>query len=102
MRLSPWPALSLPPRRCLGPMGPSAPAKEVFKDQNLTLTNRNFYFYRNNLNNPGGQNYRDEWAHGIMLDYRSGYTQGTVGFGVDAYAQLGIKLDSGKGRTGTG
>jgi imipenem/basic amino acid-specific outer membrane pore len=37
-----------------------------------------------------------------MLDYRSGYTQGTVGFGVDAYAQLGIKLDSGKGRTGTG
>src|SRR5690606_20418620 len=31
----------------------------------------------------------------------SGYTEGTVGFGVDALGLLGVKLDSGKGRAGT-
>ena len=102
MRLSPWPALSLAIGSCLGQMAYAAADNGFVEGSSLTLTNRNFFFYRNNLNTPGGQNYRDEWAHGIMLDYRSGYTQGTVGFGVDAYAQLGLKLDSGKGRTGTG
>ena len=102
MKLSLWPALPLAISSCLGQMACAASDNGFVEDSSLTLTNRNFYFYRNNLNNPGGQNYRDEWAHGIMLDYRSGYTQGTVGFGVDAYAQLGLKLDSGKGRTGTG
>ncbi|WP_425343507.1 OprD family porin [Pseudomonas delhiensis] len=67
----------------------------------LLLTQRNFFFHRNLLNNPGGQNYRQEWAHGMMLDYRSGYTPGTVGVGVDAYANLGLKLDSSRARTGT-
>ncbi|BFN28181.1 hypothetical protein PsSCT_29430 [Pseudomonas sp. SCT] len=33
--------------------------------------------------------------------YESGFTQGPVGFGVDAYGYLGIRLDSGGGRTGT-
>ncbi|ANI61715.1 porin [Pseudomonas sp. GR 6-02] len=83
-------------------MAHAAPDNGFVEDSSLTLTHRNFYFYRNNLNNPGGQNYREEWAHGLMLDYRSGYTQGTVGFGVDAYAQLGLELDSGRGRSGTG
>lgn len=67
----------------------------------LQLNQRNFYFHRNLLNNPGGQNYREEWAHGFTLDYQSGYTQGTVGFGLDAYANLGLKLDSNRARTGT-
>src|SRR5689334_6882506 len=102
MKLSLWPALPLAITSCLGQMAYAAADNGFVEDSSLVLTNRNFYFYRNNLNNPGGQNYRDEWAHGIMLDYRSGYTRGTVGFGVDAYAQLGLKLDSGKGRTGTG
>ncbi|WP_095051805.1 OprD family porin [Pseudomonas sp. Irchel s3b2] len=102
MKLSLWPALPLAITGCLGQVAYAAPANGFVEDSSLTLTNRNFLFYRNNLNNPGGQNYREEWAHGIMLDYRSGYTQGTVGFGIDAYAQLGLKLDSGRGRTGTG
>ena len=102
MKLSLWPALPLAITSCLGQVAHAAPDNGFVEDSSLTLTHRNFYFYRNNLNNPGGQNYRQEWAHGLMLDYRSGYTQGTVGFGVDAYAQLGLKLDSGRGRTGTG
>jgi len=80
----------------------------------LELINRNYYFnrdLRNGASNTQGVNpklpasdrngYREEWAHGLMLRYTSGYTQGTLGLGVDAHAQLGIKLDSGAGRTGT-
>lgn len=73
-----------------------------FTDGQLLLNQRNFFFYRNLLNNAGGQNYRQEWAHGMSLDYRSGFTGGTVGVGVDAYANLGLKLDSSGARTGTG
>ncbi len=36
-----------------------------------------------------------------MLNAQSGYTQGTVGVGVDLIGRLGIKLDSGAGRTGS-
>jgi imipenem/basic amino acid-specific outer membrane pore len=42
----------------------------------------------------------EEWAYGLMGNYSSGFTQGTVGFGLDAHAYLGVKLDSGGGRAG--
>lgn len=76
--------------------------KGFIEDSQLNLLNRNYYFNRNFKNNPGGQNYREEWAHGVMAEYVSGFTQGTVGFGVDAYGYMGIKLDSGRGRSGSG
>ena len=79
-----------------------ADAKGFVEDSELNLLNRNYYFQRDFKNNPGGQNYREEWAHGVMAEYASGFTQGTVGFGADAYGYMGIKLDSGRGRTGTG
>ncbi len=82
-------------------MAAEGPTEGFLSAATLTLNQRNFYFHRNLLNNPGGQNYREEWAHGFMLDFASGYTPGTVKFGVDAYAQLGLKLDSGRGRSGT-
>ena len=72
------------------------------EDSNLVLLNKNYYFNRDFRNNPGGQSYREEWAHGILATYESGYTQGTVGFGIDAHGALGIKLDSGGGTSGTG
>ena len=79
-----------------------ADAKGFVEDSELSLLNRNYYFQRDFKNNPGGQNYREEWAHGVMAEFASGFTQGTVGFGADAYGYMGIKLDSGRGRTGTG
>ena len=81
-------------------------SKGFVEDSSLTIKNRNYYFNRDQRNggsNAGGLNgYREEWAHGIMADYASGFTQGTVGFGADAYGFLGLKLDSGKGRRGSG
>ncbi len=78
-------------------------SKGFVEDSSLSVLNKNFYFnrdFRNNANDE--QSYREEWAHGILANYASGYTQGVVGFGVDAHAALGLKLDSGKGTTGTG
>lgn len=84
-----------------GSLAPYAQA-DLVEDSHLTLNTINFFFYRNNLNNPDGQNYRKEWAQGLSLNFSSGYTAGPIGVGVDAYAQLGIRLDSGKGTSGTG
>ncbi|WP_322978608.1 OprD family porin [Pseudomonas sp. C11] len=73
------------------------------EDSKLSLLNKNYAFYRDFRNNTSDrQNYRKEWAHGISTMYESGFTQGTVGFGVDAHGMLGLKLDSGKGTSGTG
>lgn len=79
------------------------------------ILSRNVYFnrdYRKESANGAGTNafkdyedrkgYREEWAQGFLGTFDSGFTQGTVGFGIDAYAMLGLKLDSGGGRTGTG
>lgn len=48
------------------------------------------------------QSKSEEWAQGFVLNAKSGYTQGVIGFGVDAIAMLGLKLDSGGGRINTG
>lgn len=93
---------------------PLARSEGFIEDSHLELVNRNYYFnrdLRNGASNTQGVNpalpaserngYREEWAHGLMLRYASGFTPGTLGLGVDAHAQLGIKLDSGAGRTGT-
>ncbi|BBP84852.1 porin D [Pseudomonas sp. Pc102] len=84
-------------------------SKGFVEDSKLSVLNKNYAFYRdfrnNGVNNGGSatnQNYRNEWAHGILANYQSGYTQGTVGFGVDAHGALGIKLNSGGGTSGTG
>ena len=78
-------------------------SKGFVEDANLTLLNKNFAFYRDFRNNPSDrQSYRNEWAHGMTLNFESGYTQGTVGFGVDAHGMLGLKLNSGGGTNGTG
>lgn len=76
----------------------------LVEDSSLTLLNKNYAFHRDFHNGPGTQNYRNEWAHGILATFNSGYTQGTVGFGVDAHAALGIKLNSDRsnGTSGTG
>ncbi|MDK4200180.1 OprD family porin [Pseudomonas sp. HR1] len=74
-------------------------SKGFVEDSKLNLLNRNYYF---NRDRDGGSNDRRDWSHGFLLNYASGFTQGTVGVGVDAFGYLGIKLDGGKGYAGTG
>ncbi|MCQ4311971.1 OprD family porin [Pseudomonas stutzeri] len=75
----------------------------------LTIFNRNLYMnrdFRDNGNGgtatENGQSYREEWGHGFIGTFESGFTQGTIGVGVDAIGLLGVKLDTGRGRAGNG
>lgn len=75
-----------------------------FEDASVTLQAKNYYFMRDFSDIVGAnqQSKSEEWAQGFILKAQSGYTPGLVGFGVDAIAMLGIKLDSGGGRINTG
>jgi imipenem/basic amino acid-specific outer membrane pore len=76
-------------------------SKGFIEDSSLTLESRNFGYYRNFKNTaPDTQNYQNEWGQAEMLNFTSGYTQGTVGFGVDAFANGAVRL-SGGGGTGS-
>jgi hypothetical protein len=66
-----------------------------------TLNLRNFYINRNFTNPTNAQSKAEEWTQSFILDAKSGFTQGPVGFGVDALGLLSIKLDGGKGTRGT-
>lgn len=73
------------------------------EDSSASFETRNMYFNRDFRDGTSAQqSKRDEWAQGFMLNLESGYTEGTVGFGIDALGMLGIKLDSSPDRTGTG
>lgn len=79
--------------------GVAQPASADFlEDGSARLESRTFYFNRDfrdgSSANPQGASKREETAQGFILNLQSGYTEGTVGFGVDALAMLGVKLDS--------
>ncbi|MEE3634912.1 OprD family porin [Pseudomonas sp. AL 58] len=83
--------------------GLCAPANaEFLKDSKANLELRNFYFNRDFRQHNAPQNKAEEWAQGFLLRYESGFTEGTVGFGVDAIGLLGVKLDSSPDRSGSG
>ncbi|MCQ4346890.1 OprD family porin [Pseudomonas stutzeri] len=85
-------------------------SKGFVEDSSLNVLNRVLYMNRDfkngaaNTNSVSGKTngYREETGLGIRVLYESGFTQGTVGFGLDAHSLTSIKLDSGEGRTGTG
>ncbi|WP_110971623.1 OprD family porin [Pseudomonas huaxiensis] len=88
----------------------AANAEGFVEDSKLKLQLRNVYFNENFRDEHGmsaraastAKSERTEWAQGFLLDYQSGFTAGTVGVGVDAMGLSGFRLDSGRGRSGTG
>ncbi|MGB4074123.1 OprD family outer membrane porin, partial [Pseudomonas sp.] len=89
----------------LAALANQATAAGFIEDSKATLNLRNFYFNADNresqdqLGNAAYNGQAKEWGQGFQLNFISGYTQGTVGFGVDAIGLLGLKLDAG-GRAG--
>lgn len=78
-------------------------AQGFVEDAGLVLLNRNFYMNHDFRDSgPDEQSYQEEWGQAFIGTFESGFTQGVVGFGADAYGMLGLKLDSGRGRAGTG
>jgi len=87
---------------CLGlSLGSSAALAEGFiDDSHGTLTLRNYYMDRD-YKDDGAKTAAREWAQAAIVNMESGFTPGTVGFGLDARGLLGIKLDSSPDRSGT-
>ncbi|MFJ2982564.1 MULTISPECIES: OprD family porin [unclassified Pseudomonas] len=75
-------------------------AEGFVEDTSATLTFRNFFFERN-FTAPGvAQSHAREWTQGFIFDLKSGFTQGTIGFGVDVLGKYAVKLDGGAGEYG--
>ncbi|WP_297844529.1 OprD family porin [Pseudomonas sp.] len=89
---------------CIAPIVaiPCIAKADFLGDSSATLDLRNFYFSRDYRQENAKQSLRAEWAQGFMLNAKSGYTEGPVGFGLDLYAALGVKLDSSAAHAGTG
>jgi hypothetical protein len=81
---------------------PTMAQAAFIEDSKASLELRNFYFNGDNRQEGAAQSKAEEWAQGFILNYESGFTEGAVGFGVDATGLLGLKLDSGPERQGTG
>lgn len=105
--------LSLSCLPLMGWAGAQNQAAGLIEDSSWTLLNRTVYDHRayrhgglngaaRNAVKPRGErsDVAEEWGYGLMGSYVSGFTQGTFGFGLDAHAYLGVKLDSGGGRAG--
>ncbi|WP_338525948.1 OprD family porin [Pseudomonas batumici] len=71
------------------------------EDAQANLNLRNFFINRNFTNPAFPQSKAQEWTQSFILDARSGFTQGTVGFGADVLGTFSEKLDGGKGTGGT-
>lgn len=75
-------------------------------DANSSLTLQNYFFESDFRNEKTAvrpqQSKKEEWAQGATFDFRSGYTEGKLGVGIDAFAMLGFKLYSDPESSGTG
>ncbi|PMY38171.1 OprD family outer membrane porin, partial [Pseudomonas sp. FW306-2-2C-D06C] len=92
----------------LGPLAVNAAQEQpegFIEGSRLDVLARNFYFNRDDRkgqSSPSGNSYSEAWTQGLIGKFESGFTQGSVGFGLDAFAMYGLKLDSGRGRSGGG
>ncbi|MDD5443846.1 MAG: OprD family outer membrane porin, partial [Pseudomonas fluorescens] len=65
----------------------------------LNINTRNYYMNRDRRDIHTDDS--KEWGQGFIGTFESGFTQGTVGFGLDLNAMLGLKLDGGGGTDGS-
>jgi hypothetical protein len=81
-------------------------AKGFVEDSGMSVLLRNHYINRDYKNasagNPGARNDGAEWGQAAIANFTSGFTQGTVGVGVDAFGLYAVRLDGGSGRSGNG
>jgi hypothetical protein len=71
-------------------------------DATFNILARNFFLQNDYRTGNPPKSYKQEWAQGFIANLQSGFTQGTLGVGVDAHAFYGLKLDGGRGHSGTG
>ena len=74
-----------------------AESKGFVEDSSLKVLLRNAYM---NRDYKDGNQDKAEWGQAAIGTFSSGFTQGTVGVGVDAFGLYALRLDGGKGRSG--
>ncbi|MHA6786425.1 OprD family porin [Pseudomonas bijieensis] len=74
-----------------------AESKGFVEDSSLKVLLRNAYI---NRDYKDGNEDKAEWGQAAIGTFSSGFTQGTVGVGVDAFGLYALRLDGGKGRSG--
>ncbi|MBB4863478.1 hypothetical protein HNP46_002325 [Pseudomonas nitritireducens] len=89
-----------------------AAAKGFIEEQSLSLSTRNFFSrelmkdsFHFNIKKDGyteSTHSRYTWVQGSQLKYQSGYTQGTLGVGLDVAGFQAINLERGHGRIAGG
>ncbi len=79
-----------------------AESKGFIEDSHANLLLRNAYIHRDKKHTSRNPNSKDqaEWGQAFIGKFESGFTQGTVGVGVDAFGLYALRLDGGKGRNG--
>ncbi|MGY2198391.1 OprD family outer membrane porin [Pseudomonas gingeri] len=70
-----------------------ATAAGFIEDSTAAVSSRTYYLRSDNPNAPGVD--QDEVTQGFKLDYLSGFTEGTVGFGLDVQAMQAYNLSGG-------
>lgn len=104
--LDPRPLLGLGAAALCAGFAPLANADGFFVDSSAQLESRTVYFNRDFRDGHSsavqGASKREESAQGFVLNLQSGYTEGTVGLGLDALGMLGLKLDSSPERSNSG
>ncbi len=79
----------------------TASAEGFVEDTKITVNARNFYIGREFRDDGIDRSKAEEWTQSFILNIQSGYSAGPVGFGVDVLGGLAIKLDGGRGTSGT-
>lgn len=74
-----------------------ADSKGFIEDSHANVLLRNAYINRDKKHGTDDQ---IEWGQGVIANFSSGFTQGTVGVGVDAFGLYAVRLDGGKGHNG--
>ncbi|PVZ40204.1 OprD family porin [Pseudomonas sp. CC120222-01a] len=74
-----------------------ADSKGFVEDSHANVLLRNAFINRDKKH---GKNDQSEWGQAFIGKFSSGFTQGTVGVGVDAFGLYAMRLDGGKGRNG--
>ncbi|MCD5982218.1 MULTISPECIES: OprD family porin [Pseudomonas] len=96
MRVMKWSAIALAVTAASAQLATAAPfvsdqaeAKGFVEGSTLDLKLRNYYY---NRDKKGGSQDDRDWTQGLWTNFSSGYTQGTVGVGVEAFGYFGLKL----------
>ncbi|TWR79084.1 OprD family porin [Pseudomonas saxonica] len=76
-----------------------ADSKGFVEDSHLDVLARNAYISRDYKHHKQD---KAEWGQGFLGTFSSGFTQGTVGVGVDAFGIYALRLDGGRGNSGAG